>query len=124
VQSERTQRLGRSTVLSLDVLQDSPRPLRREFALIDRDAEDPAEVVRRRMDFSTVLATVSDGAQAVLTFLAASHGQGRQADLAGELGISPGRVSQLKHELGDALAAHGYAGPLGARPTPRASAAA
>ena len=36
-------------------------------------------------------------------------------DLAMELKVSGGRITQLRRELGDALARHDYANPLGRR---------
>ena len=84
----------------------------RHEALADGDAEEPGEVVRRHHDYPLMLHGVSDKALATFRFLAETHGAGRQADLAGELMVSPARITQLKRELADAMAAHGYAGPL------------
>ena len=46
-------------------------------------------------------------------------GCGRQADVAAELGVTPGRITQLKRELAKLLAEGAYEPPLGPRPGPR-----
>ena len=90
-----------------------------EEALLDHDTEGPDEIVRRNHDYDHILADrhVSAKARATFEFLAATHGSGKQADLAEVLGVNPARVTQLKRELEAVLARHGYSGPLGRRPT-------
>ena len=113
-------RHGRS-VMSLDVDGEGDEDDRgwRHEALADRDAEEPGEIVRREHDYPLMLNSVSEKALAAFRFLAETHGAGRQTDLAGELMVSPARITQLKRELADVMAAHGYAGPLTRRPTNR-----
>ena len=86
--------------------------------MADRDDESPDEIVRRHHDYGHMLAhrRVSDKARATFHFLAQTHGAGKQSDLAQALGVQPGRITQLKRELGVVLAEHGYVGPLGRRP--------
>ena len=90
----------------------------RHEALADGDAEEPGEIVRRNHDYPFMLSTsqVSEKAQMTFRFLAETHGSGRQADLAADLMVSPARITQLKRELADAMAVHGYSGPLMPRP--------
>ncbi len=89
-----------------------------EAALLDHDTEGPDEIVRRNHDYEHILADhrVSVKARATFEYLAATHGSGKQADLATVLGVNPARVTQLKRELEAVLAGHGYSGPLGRRP--------
>lgn len=115
VLSPHTQRRGRVRVTSLEALDPRTSKQRYRDALSNGDAEDPSEIVRRRMDYPLILAEVSASARATFDFLAVSHGAGRQSDLADELGVTPGRVTQLKREIGAALTARGYAKPLVAR---------
>lgn len=119
VLAEATQRKRDIRVLSLDAeldVQDPSFCLRETLA--GRDSEDPGEVVRRCHDYPFMLnqKSVSAKARATFRFLAETHGEGKQADLAMELRVTPGRIVQLKRELEQALAAHGYHGPLGQRP--------
>jgi hypothetical protein len=87
-------------------------------SLADRNAEDPFDVVRRSEDFPAIMDMegVSPKARRTLMFLAENQGGSRQLDLAAELMVSPGRITQLKGELAAALAKHDYVGPLGPRP--------
>ncbi len=88
-------------------------------SLADRNAEDPFDVVRRNEDYPAIMDMegVSPKARRTLTFLAENQGGSRQLDLAAELKVSPGRITQLKGELAAALAKYDYVGPLGPRPT-------
>ena len=88
-------------------------------SLADRNAEDPFDIVRRREDYPAImdLEGVSPKARRTFMFLAENQGGSRQLDLAAELKVSPGRITQLKGELAAALAKYDYVGPLGPRPT-------
>ena len=81
-------------------------------------ADQPFDVVRRRLDFPRILnrEAVSPKARATFRFFAETHGSGKQTDLAGELMVSPARITQMKAELARALGTDDYHGPLGRRP--------
>ena len=66
--------------------------------LADRDAENPYEVVRRENDSPDIFDMESVNPKAVATFqyLADTKSEGKQCDLADELGVSEGRITQLK----------------------------
>ena len=107
-------------VVSLDqpIDPDADRPRSLRDLLADQEAESPLENVRRHHDYQAIFdqEAVSPKARTTAAFLAATHGTGRQTDLAAELKVTPGRITQLKGELAEALGRHGYAGPLGPRP--------
>lgn len=119
VMSEARRYRHRTRVVSLDQDQSddalSSNPLRESLA--DRDAENPFDVVRRSIDYPEIfeMEEVSPKAVATFEYLAATKSEGPQGELAAELRVSPARITQLKDELGEALALHGYAGPLGPR---------
>ena len=98
----------------IDPIVDQDVKLRE--ALAADDAEDPFDVVRREHDYPDILEAegVSSKAWATFRFLVESRGAGKQADLAAELRVSPGRITQLKGELAEALERHDYVGPFGA----------
>ena len=83
-----------------------------------KDNTDPFDCVRRANDYVDIFKTESVSAKAkkVFQFLVETNGTGKQIDLAAELMVSPGRITQLKQQLADALARHDYTGPLGPRP--------
>ena len=87
-------------------------------SLADAAAEDPFDVVRRSQDYPAImdLEGVSPKARRTFTFLADTAARGKQCDLAAELMVSQGRITQLKDELGAALSKYDYVGPLGPRP--------
>jgi hypothetical protein len=93
-------------------------PLMLGDALAGREGEDPFDAVRREHDYRAVLEMEAVGAKATRTlgYLAETNAQGKLCGLAAELGVTGGRVTQLKRELADAQGRHGYAGPLGPRP--------
>jgi hypothetical protein len=105
---------------SLDAASDDEgrRQLTWHEALADRDAEQPVEVIRRRHDLGLALSSgkVSTKARQVFVALAQSAGKIRQKDLAMDLGVSAGRLTQIKGELASTLATFGYTSPLGRRP--------
>ena len=109
--------------LSLDRDFDADDPGSRGLSdvLTDRRADDPVEVVRRDHDYNCIFECeqVSEKGRRTFEYLAQTHGDGKQAQLAAELMVSPGRITQLKSEIAEALAAHGYHGPLGPRPAVR-----
>jgi len=108
-------------VVSLEAIDeeaDGEAFIRLDESLADHDADDPFDVVRRGMDYPYIMERegVSPKARRTLTFLAENQGGSRQLDLAAELKVSPGRITQLKGELAAALAKYDYVGPLGPRP--------
>lgn len=116
------QRRHRLRIVSLD----QPRRLRtpgRESrlplseVLADRRAVPPPENCRRDLDYPLILRRhrASPKARQVFAYLAQTHGQGRQVELARQLGVVPSRVVQLKQQLARCLAAGGYG------PTPAAT---
>ena len=107
-------------VASLDQARDRADKPDWHETLADRAAECPSDVARRRHDFALLLEgdQVSRHAKAVFLFLARSAGAGRQTELAAELFLTPGRITQLKDELAAALRVWDYQGPL-TRRSPR-----
>jgi len=91
------------------------REMTRLGSLADVGEEDPAQAARRRHDYPAMLQNASDKAARTFKFLAESNGAGPQTELASELMVSPGRITQLKAELAAAFAQEGYHGPLGRR---------
>ena len=71
---------------------------------------------RARASTRTAREGVSPKARRTLKFLSENQGGSRQLDLAAELKVSLGRITQLKGELAAALAKYDYVGPLGPRP--------
>ena len=106
-------------VASIGRGQDKPVSLRESFA--DRDAESPFEIVRREYDYPAIFEMESVSPKAIATFeyLADTKSEGKQCELALELGVSPGRVTQLKGEVGVALSRRGYGRPPGRRRSAR-----
>jgi hypothetical protein len=78
---------------------------------------DPPDAVRRPVrNLPDKESPMSPKARATLCFLAATHGSGKQNELATDLMVSPARITQMKAELACALATDGYHSPLGRRP--------
>ena len=92
---------------SLDevICVDDGRPLTLHECLAGDDGENPFDIVRREQDYADIFEkeSVSTKAAATFQFLADTNGEGRQCDLAKELGVSEGRITQLKDEVGVAL---------------------
>ena len=109
------------SVTSLDAGIDlsGDKPVNLHEALADRDAEQPVGVVRRQHDLGLALSSneVSNKARQVFVAFAKSAGKIKQKELAFDLGVTAGRLTQLKGELASTLSTFGYAGPLGRRPT-------
>ena len=103
--------------LDQDIDLGSDKPVSLHEALADDDAEQPDEVVRRRHDLGLALSSdkVSSKARRVFVALAESAGKVKQKELAFDLGVTAGRLTQIKGELASTLSAFGYSGPLGRR---------
>ena len=88
--------------------------------LADPREDSPMENARRNIDYPEILRREHVGVQGrrVFEFLATTHGDGRQKDLASELGISAGRVTQIKGQLAACLARHEYGPPVTRRRNP------
>ena len=71
----------------------------------------PLENARRNLDYPYILEheSASRKVRRVLVFFYETRGTGLQKDLARELHVSQPRVTQLKHQLANCLAAHDYA---------------
>lgn len=86
--------------------------------LPDRRGQDnPAENVRRDLDYPHILKSEGLNAKAKKTFylLAESNGSAGPNKLGKVLGVSPGRVCQLKGMLADALGRHEYRPCVGSK---------
>jgi hypothetical protein len=81
--------------------------------LADAREGSPAENARRNIDYPAILdrEKVSHKGRRVFEYLCQTHGKGNHRELARELGITPSRISQIKHELARSLARHGYGLP-------------
>jgi hypothetical protein len=120
--AEGTRAAGRAVVNSIEDLESADRRGGAAATLADvlpdhHWWDDPAENARRNHDYAFVPAAERLPAKARPVFrrLAESFGSD-QAAIAGELGVSPGRVCRIKTDLAAALARRGY-GPE--RPVPR-----
>jgi len=103
---------GRVNVVSLD---DGATPeLSPSETIPDkRSGGNPFEDVRRNCDYPYILEAdrVSAKARRAFALLAQTMGGLKNLELAAELGVSPGRATQLKTRLADALARHDYRCP-------------
>lgn len=79
-------------------------------ALSDSTYDQPAENARRNVDYPEMLSGrhVSAKARRVFKFLLQTNSVGQQVEVARSLGVSPARVTQLKAQLADRLAAFDY----------------
>ena len=79
--------------------------------LADRRSVQPIERCRIDLDYAEILKRqrASTKVRRVFKFLADTHGQGAQKELARTMHVSPPRIVQLKHKLAACLAAGGYA---------------
>lgn len=99
-----TRAKGRSYIVSLHGASDEGR-LGRE--LPDRRVWDnPYEATRQRLDWREIRLRCTERQAKVLGMLAQGHGTG---EIAERLGVSPGRVSQIKSEIAAVVEEVGYA---------------
>ena len=113
VMSVATQRRRGFRVISLETVEPDASGdgfVRLAEVLADPKADRPLENTRRNVDYPEILdhAGASRKVKRVFTFFCETASAGKQKDLARELGVSAPRVCQLKDELADILAAHGY----------------
>ena len=117
--AEATQRRGRAVVVSLAAPALS-RPRRRQDdfpslgeILSDRREQSPLERVRQSLDYPLILhrGHIDGKALRIFELLTVERGKGSVDRIAGELGVTPGRVCQLKTRLANALRAQGYEPP-------------
>jgi len=66
---------------------------------------DPADTVRWKLDVAAVIETLSERQQMVLALTAAGW---KNHEIAGQLGVSPSRVTQILDEVGEAFMEAGY----------------
>ncbi|MEI8195234.1 MAG: hypothetical protein WCI73_04935 [Phycisphaerae bacterium] len=118
--SKRTQLLGRVKVVPLDqvVSETSANEGVVDVEIpeaLDRMSEEdsPFHNVRRKMDYPYILKAekVSPKARRVFRACAEDWTSGRGLRLSTELMASPGRISQLKDQVGTALRRHDYLPP-------------
>ena len=123
VMAELTKNRHRFGIASLDEKIGNGDSRSHGESLADRDAEDPFDVVRRRHDYPAIFTMESVSAKVIATFhyLIETKGEGPKKELAVELGVTGARVTQMRHELANALARHDYQGPLGFRPASHAN---
>ena len=129
VMSEATQIQGRCQVVSLSSIAEhnaeTGRPLPYSEVLADRRQDNnPLEKVRQNMDYPLILRQerMSRQARKVFRLLAEVRGRGANTVIAHELKVSPGRVSQIKDQLAEALARHDYRPASARRSRPRGAA--
>lgn len=119
VMSEATRRRGRVTVMSMSSPighnSDEDTPTLAEVLADRGDDADPFEATRRNRDYGDIFDNEGISMKARRTFdmLSADRGLGCGMRIARALGVSSGRVTQLKDELAAALGRHGY-GPAAA----------
>ena len=115
VMSEATQLKGRCKVLSLSEPTARKSGERQCLPLSEtladrRQDNNPLEQVRRNLDYPEILRQehVSPKARKVFKSLTRDRTTGHGLRLAHELMVSPGRITQLKGELAEALRRHDY----------------
>ena len=106
--ASRAQALGRSRLVSMD----APTPEGTLHDSLQDRAGDPAELARLRIDWAAIASGLNLRQRRVLGLLAQGF---RPSEIARALEVTPGRVSQIKSELADAITEAGY-GPAAARP--------
>ena len=117
--SEVAQRRGHHKVHSLVEPVPIPTNTGRRVAplrevLADSREDSPFENARRNLDYPAIVTEKNVGTKGrrVFQFLCETHGAGSHKELARELGVTAGRVSQIKNELAVCLARHGYGPPI------------
>ena len=90
---------SRSRTVSLDALMDAPddEAERVGWALSTNERDDPSERVQTKLDWEAFSTTQPPRLQRALRQLAEGY---RKSEIARELSISPGRLSQLLDRLG------------------------
>ena len=101
--SEAGRRRHKLRVVSFDEDQESAAPLRAVVmrisdTLVDPKRDRPLENTRRNIDYLEILdhEQASPQVRRVFEFFCATNGEGRQSDLAREMGVSPSRITLLK----------------------------
>jgi hypothetical protein len=115
VMSDATQIKGRCKVVSLESAAPRESGDRHSLTLAEtladrRQDNSPFEQVRQNMDYPSILRNerVSRKARKVFMVLTQDRTLGHGQRMACELKVTPGRVTQLKGELAEALARHDY----------------
>lgn len=99
-----TRAAGRAHVVGFDDLSDHDHEVWSDY--FQAKAGDPAETVRRRIDWAHIGACCRPTQRRVLTLLAAGHGTN---DIAAIIGCTAGRISQMKRQIAAVAATLGYA---------------
>lgn len=98
-----TQLDGKSSLCSLDAVQDVADDDEHELTFYDYiadDREDAAEEACRHLDWDKALNVLDDRQQVILECTAADISG---LEMAEEFGVSPARVCQLKLQIGDKI---------------------
>ena len=114
VSSEATRVKGRVHVVSLESPDENDPRMSVAEMLADRHTDQrPLERVRVNFDYRAIFRRekVSKKAREVFRLMSATRGYGANAEIAAQLGVTPGRISQMKTELATALEKYGY-GPV------------
>ena len=112
--SEATRVKGRAHVVSIESADQHDSSLSVAETLADKHIDQrPLEQVRVNLDYQTIFRRekVSKKAREVFRLMSATRGRGANTEIAAELHVTPGRVSQIKAELARALEKYGY-GPV------------
>ena len=110
--SEATRVKGRAHVVSIESADENDTRLSVAETLADKHIDQrPLEQVRVNLDYQTIFRRekVSKKAREVFRLMSATRGYGANAEIAAQLGVTPGRISQMKTELATALEKYGYA---------------
>ena len=111
VSSEATKIKGRVHIVSIESADEHDTGHSVAEMLADnRMDQRPLEQVRVNFDYKAIFRRekVSRKAREVFRLMSATRGYGANQDIAAELGVTPGRVSQIKAELARALEKYGY----------------
>lgn len=114
VMGEATRRRGRVSVVSMSSPiargDEEDAPTLAEVLADRGDDADPFEATRRNRDYGDIFdnEAISVKARRAFDMLSADRGLGCGMRIAKALGVSSGRVTQLKDELAAALGRHGY----------------
>ena len=111
VSSEATRVKGRVHVVSIESADEhNPRMSVAETLADKRMDQRPLKQVRVNFDYRAIFRRekVSKKAREVFRLMSVTRGYGANKEIALILGVTPGRVSQLKTELATALDKYGY----------------
>ena len=99
-----TRRSARAVLLSIDADGAENNQNLREV-LADRKAKDPYQVTRRRLDWAQLSLSLNRRQAKVLDLLASGW---RPMQIAKQMKLTPGRITQIKREIAGRLLEMGY----------------